>query len=115
MVRHPAVYICASGGRVLYVGVTSNLLWRMWKHKNGVFEGFAKKYHVDRLVYYETYPSMKAAISREKQLKAWRREKKVWLIEKENPTWRDLAQDWHEDPFWSVPEEPEPGVYWYLQ
>jgi putative endonuclease len=115
VIRHPAVNICASDSRVLYVGVTSNLLWRMWRHKNGVYEGFSKKYHVNRLVYYESSPNMKAAIAREKQIKAWRRDKKVWLVERENPAWRDLAENWHEDPYWSVPEQPEVGVYWHLQ
>jgi len=109
------MYICASDSRVVYVGVTSNLLWRMWKHKTGVFEGFSKKYFVDKLVYYETFPDMKSAIAREKQIKRWRREKKIWLIERSNQSWKDLAEDWHTDPFWSVPEEPEVGIYWHLQ
>ena len=115
MEKHPSVYILASQSRVLYIGVTSSLTWRMWKHKTGVFEGFSKKYHVDRLVYFERFASMKEAISREKQLKGWRRSKKVWLIERENPNWSDLAEGWFDDPFWCMPAEREVGVYGYLQ
>lgn len=115
MEKHPAVYILASRSRVLYIGVTSDLTWRLWKHKTGVFEGFSKRYHVNRLVYFERFPSMRLAILREKQLKGWRRSKKVALIEKENPTWADLAVDWFDDPFWCMPPEREVGIYGYLQ
>lgn len=115
MEKHPAVYILASKSRVLYIGVTSDLLWRIWKHKSGVFEGFSKAYHVDQLVYFERFASMKEAIAREKQLKGWRRSKKVWLIERDNSIWTDLAESWYDDPFWCIPAESEVGVYGYLQ
>ena len=92
MIKHPAVYICASSSRVIYVGVTSNLTWRMWKHRNGLFDGFAKKFFVDKLVYFESYADMKSAIAREKQIKGWDRAKKIALIESMNPGWEDLAK-----------------------
>ena len=115
MEKHPAAYILASQSRVLYIGVTSDLVWRIWKHKTGVFEGFSKQYHVTRLVYFERFTTMREAIRREKQLKGWRRSKKVWLIERENPNWLDLAELWFDDPSWNW-DFPglqfwEPGVY----
>ena len=77
---------------VLYVGVTADLARRMAEHKLGVHpSSFTRRYNVDRLVYFELAASMTAAIAREKQLKGWRRERKVALIEQANPTWRDLA------------------------
>jgi putative endonuclease len=86
------VYILASRRNgTLYIGVTSNLFWRMVQHKNKLFEGFTQKYSVDTLVYYETYPMMLHAIQREKQLKNWRRKWKLILIEKYNPEWKDLS------------------------
>ena len=71
------------------IGITSNLDERVRQHKNGAFEGFSKKYHRTRLVYREEYDSVFRAISREKQLKGWRRSKKVALIEQQNPKWED--------------------------
>jgi len=77
---------------VLYVGVTADLARRMAEHKLGVHpSSFTRRYNVDRLVYFELAASITAAIAREKQLKGWRRERKVALIEQANPTWRDLA------------------------
>ena len=89
-----AVYILANSRRtVLYVGVTSDLEKRLAEHRAGVHpSSFTEKYNVDRLVYFEIGSDMKAAITREKQLKGWRREKKRALIESVNPEWRDLGE-----------------------
>ena len=78
--------------RPLYTGVTNTVLGRTWQHKQRKIEGFAKKYHCDRLVYYEHYTNINDAIMREKQIKKWRREKKISLIENMNPEWRDLYE-----------------------
>ena len=79
---------------VLYIGVTSNLPKRLYEHKNGLVEGFTKKYNVHKLVYYEETTYMQSAIAREKQLKKWSRAKKNELVNQMNPTWRDLSVDW---------------------
>lgn len=85
-----AVYILASQARgTLYIGVTSNLVQRVWQHKHHVIKGFTCKYGVDKLVWYEQHATMEAAITREKQLKAWKRDWKICLIEKQNPDWLD--------------------------
>ncbi len=84
----------ASKGRVLYVGVTGSLMARVLQHKACVAGGFTKRYQVTRLVYYETFRYVNSAIARETQIKKWRREKKVALVEASNPTWDDLAADW---------------------
>ena len=87
----PAVYIMASQVRgTLYVGVTSDLIARVWQHKNNLLQGFTQQYGVHTLVYFEQYATMYEAISREKQLKAGSRAKKVALIETANPDWTDL-------------------------
>ena len=88
------VYIMASKNRVLYVGMTGFLMSRMLQHKNGEVDGFTKRYRVTRLVYYEVFRYVNNAIARETEIKKWRREKKVALIEAANPTWEDLAVDW---------------------
>ncbi len=86
-----AVYILASRPRgVLYIGVTSDLTARVWQHRDGLLDGFTKRYWVKRLVYYELHPSAAEAIAREKRLKHWKRDWKIELIESNNPTWRDL-------------------------
>ncbi len=90
------VYILATRGRVLYVGVTNDLRRRVLEHKAHLAPGFTQRYNVDRLVYFETTANVQAALAREKVLKGWRREKKVTLIEAENPEWRDLAGEWAE-------------------
>jgi len=91
MNKQPATYILASAKNgTLYIGVTSNLVQRVWQHKNNQVEGFTEKYHVHMLVYYEQHQTMDAAITREKQLKKWNREWKINLIEEGNPEWRDL-------------------------
>ena len=87
------VYILASRSAVLYVGVTNDLNRRLVEHKEGQIPGFTKKYKVNRLVYYESYPDVRAAIAREKQIKRWRRAKKLSVIDGLNPEWHDLAGD----------------------
>lgn len=90
----PCVYILASRRNgTLYVGVTSDLQNRVYQHRNNLIEGFTQKYNVHLLVYYEVCLSMESAIMREKQLKAGSRKKKVLLIEKINPQWKDLYDD----------------------
>ena len=84
------VYIMSSHSRCLYIGVTSELSGRVWEHKNGVFEGFTKKYKINQLVYHELFHDIESAIAREKQLKGWTRAKKIALIEQMNPGWEDL-------------------------
>jgi putative endonuclease len=86
------VYIASSKTKVLYIGVTSNLQKRIWEHKNKLVDGFTKKYNVDHLMYFEQTTDVLSALAREKQLKKWRREKKIALIEKDNPTWTDLYE-----------------------
>ena len=91
MEKNPAVYILASQRNgTLYVGVTSNLLKRVWEHKNDLVDGFSRRYGVHMLVYFEVADTMYAAISREKQIKAGSRAKKLQLIESTNPEWNDL-------------------------
>ena len=75
---------------VLYIGITNNLLRRIWEHKNKIVKGFSSKYNTDKLVYYEFSNSVMEIINREKQMKAWQRKWKIELIEKENPKWSDL-------------------------
>ena len=90
--RQPCVYILASGHYgTLYIGVTSNLVGRLWQHRNGALPGFTSKYGVHRLVRFELFADMERAILREKQLKRWHRQWKINLIESENPQWIDLA------------------------
>ena len=79
---------------VLYIGVTSNLPRRLYEHRNGLVDGFSKKYNVHKLVYFEETSDVYAAISREKQLKKWRRDKKIALIQRMNPGWIDLSKNW---------------------
>jgi len=85
------VYILASVKRTLYVGVTNDLRRRLYEHKTGMIPGFTAKYKVNRLVYFEAVGQVDAAIRREKQLKGWRRSRKVELVESQNPEWEDLA------------------------
>ncbi len=89
MARACYVYVVASRSRVLYVGVTSDLARRLAEHRSGA-SGFMARYRADRLVYVEEHSSPRDAIAREKQIKAWRREKKLALVHAANPTWRDL-------------------------
>jgi putative endonuclease len=87
------VYITASISKVLYVGVTGDLVRRIWEHKEKLVSGFTERYNVNRLVYYEVSENALAAIAREKQIKGYRREKKLALIEAMNPEWKDLYLD----------------------
>ena len=89
-----SVYIIASRSRVIYIGMTNDLSRRVYEHKNDLTEGSCKKYRCHRLVYNESFDDVTKAIDREKQLKRWSRVKKVWLIERGNPTWADLAEEW---------------------
>jgi putative endonuclease len=89
-------YIMASRSRTLYIGVTGSLLKRIFQHKWGETGGFTSRYNCDRLVWFESHQSVARAIAREKQLKTWRREKKLALIERTNPAWVDLSKDWYE-------------------
>ena len=89
--RQAYIYILASRRNgTLYIGVTSNLIKRIHEHRTEYVEGFSKRYHVHRLVYYEVCQSVTSAIGREKQLKKWNRQWKLELIEKSNPEWNDL-------------------------
>jgi putative endonuclease len=91
--KQPAVYILASQRNgTLYIGVTSDLVQRVWQHRNGVVEGFTQKYGVHMLVYYELHDDMENAIIREKRLKKWNRAWKLRLIEEKNPEWNDLYE-----------------------
>jgi putative endonuclease len=88
------VYILSNISRTLYVGVTNDIERRIWEHRQKKIDGFTKEYNVTMLVYLEEYGRADDAIAREKQIKNWRREKKVRLIEMENPQWIDLAHEW---------------------
>ena len=91
MVRQPCVYLLASKRNgTLYTGVISNVLKRVWEHKNNVVEGFTRKYDVHTLVWYEIHETMESAIYREKIIKNWKRALKIKVIEEMNPQWRDL-------------------------
>ena len=91
MDKQPAVYILASKRNgTLYTGVTSNLVKRVWEHKNDMVEGFTKRYSVHRLVWYELHESMESAILKEKRIKEWKRAWKLQLIESDNHNWQDL-------------------------
>jgi len=98
-VREPKryyVYIMTNGPRshVLYTGITGNLPHRVFQHKNKLLPGFTSRYNLTRLVYYECFVYPDTAISREKEIKGWRRSKKIRLIESMNPHWQDLAESW---------------------
>lgn len=90
------VYIIASIARALYTGMTSRIAARVWEHKSGTFEGFTSHFHGCRLVYVESFDDVRTAIAREKQIKRWRREKKVALIEQINRDWHDLSDGWYD-------------------
>jgi putative endonuclease len=94
MQRHYCTYIMASLSRRVYVGVTNNLVRRTLEHKQARVVGFTEKYRINRLVYFESFQYVRDAIAREKEIKGWRRSRKVALIEAGNPTWADLAEGW---------------------
>jgi putative endonuclease len=92
--RLPAVYILASAPNgTLYIGVTSDLVQRLWQHRTGSFPGFTDRYAVHHLVYYELHGDMEHAITREKRLKHWERKWKLRLVNEFNPAWRDLSEE----------------------
>jgi putative endonuclease len=92
MAKEPFVYILASAFRgTIYIGVTSDLMARIWEHRQGAKPGFTSRYSVHRLVHFEPFADMDSAIAREKQLKRWHRQWKINLIEEKNPRWEDLA------------------------
>ena len=93
--REYYVYIMASSHKTLYIGVTNDLERRVMEHKQGQSGGFTGKYNVSKLVYHEQTSDVRSAIEREKQLKGWRRGKKVDLVESINPEWKDLALKWY--------------------
>jgi putative endonuclease len=93
MNKQPAVYILTSRKNgTLYVGVTSDLIKRIWEHKNNLADGFTKLYGIHQLVWYEMHETMESAITREKKLKNWKRAWKLELIEQSNPDWKDLYE-----------------------
>jgi putative endonuclease len=92
--KHPCVYILASRRNgTLYVGVTSDLVKRVWEHQNNLAEGFTKRYGVHTLVWFEQHETMESAIAREKAIKEWKRRWKLDLIEQQHPEWRNLYVD----------------------
>jgi putative endonuclease len=104
-----AVYIMASGRNgTLYIGVTSELVLRVQEHKSGQIEGFTKRYGCKYLVWYEPHEDMASAIQREKSLKRWLRQWKLDLIERENPDWRDLSEEWFALPPDAITLDPWP-------
>ena len=96
MARSYFVYMLANRWRTLYVGVTNDVIRRLYQHRTGSVE-FTKRYQIDRLVHVESCDNPRDAITREKQIKGWSRRKKTALIESANPGWADLAADWFED------------------
>ena len=95
MQKYYYVYILASKSQTLYTGVTNNLESRVYMHKTGQGSKFTAKYNITKLVYYEVFHDIRYAISREKQIKGYRRSKKIELIELENPDWVDISLDWY--------------------
>ena len=99
MDRQPCVYILASDANgTIYIGVTSDLMGRIYQHRSGDIPGFTSRHAVKKLVYFEFFEEMLLAIAREKQLKNWRRDWKLNLIERDNPGWFDLAEQFGFDP-----------------
>lgn len=96
------VYIMSNKSRRLYTGVTSRLIARVFEHKTKILPGFTAGYKFDMLVHYEEYSNIISAIAREKEIKGWRREKKLKLILADNPDWADLSAEWQEDPSWKA-------------
>ena len=103
------VYVMSSRSLNLYTGITDNLYRRVLEHKIGQIEGFTKRYHINRLVYYEIFEHVGNAIQREKQIKAWTRAKRLALIKSVNPTWQDLAEGWGEKAELQIPRGLRPA------
>ncbi len=93
--RQYYVYIMTNATRTLYIGVTNDLERRVYEHKQKLADGFTKKYNITMLMYYEETGDVESAIAREKQLKGWRRSRKIDLIEGFNPQWKDLSLEWY--------------------
>jgi len=91
------VYLLSNRSGTLYVGVTNNLFRRIFEHKHKMIEGFTKRYNIDRLIYFEEFQDIRQAILREKQIKSWRRQKKLELVRIMNETFMDLAKNWYEE------------------
>ena len=89
------VYMLTNRSRTLYTGVTRDLERGLYEHRHKLIPGFTTRYNVTRLVYFETTPDARPAISREKQIKSWSREKKIALVQGSNPRWKDLSLSWH--------------------
>jgi len=90
------VYIMTNKSRTLYIGVTSDLKKRVYEHKHKLIKGFTKRYNIAYLVYFEETADCFSALKREKQLKGWLRQKKIKLIENDNPKWKDLSNGWYD-------------------
>jgi putative endonuclease len=95
--NHYYVYIMTSPSGTLYTGVTNDLKRRVYQHKHKLIEGFTKRYDVTRLAYYEETQDVQTAIAREKEIKGWRRSKKLELIKSLNPAWQDLSDGWYDE------------------
>ncbi len=100
MNRQYYVYMMSNRSRTLYVGVTNDLERRVYDHKSGISEGFTKRYKMNRLVYFDATSNVEGAITREKEIKEWRRSKKIDLIEAGNPGWKNLSDGWYEARQW---------------
>ena len=100
------VYVLTGRSGSLYTGVTNDLVRRMYEHKMKLVDGFTRKYNIDMLVYHEVTDDVNGALAREKQIKDWRRSKRVALIESMNPDWRDLSDGWFSP---SPPDSSPPG------
>ena len=108
MDRLPCVYLLASTFHgTLYTGVTSNLPGRIYQHREEITKGFTTRYRIKRLVWFEVHDRMDTAIRREKTIKRWLRDWKIALVEADNPTWRDLAEDWGFEPL--IRRQVDPG------
>jgi len=101
--RQSYVYIVTNRSKTLYTGVTTDLLRRVYQHKQKLVEGFTKKYNLTKLIYYETADDIRTAIQREKQIKGWLRRRKIDLIESVNPRWVDLSDGWYDS-------DPDPSL-----
>lgn len=106
MTNSYCVYILASRSRALYTGVTNDIERRLQEHRRGSVPGFTSRYKIFRLVYCENFGDVRDAIAREKEIKGWRREKKIQLIQYRNPSWQDLSQSKQQIPH---PRSPNPG------
>ncbi len=102
------VYILTNHSGSLYTGVTNNLWRRVWEHRQGKGSGFTRQYHIHRLIYYEAFGDIRAAIAREKQIKGWLRVKKIALINGMNPAWKDLSGGWYADDVAPSQDDPSP-------